>query len=665
MLRSLLILLLFIPVISPAQQKGQALSDSLERLVVVEKSDTAKARLYNRIFNELFGMDHDRALITARMGLAHTRSMKWLKGIGTFQDNIGRFYSESGNYDSAVFYYNAAIQSQQEAGNRKSIALTYNNLGVAAQNIKSDFTTAADYYFKALRIWEEEKDSTQLANTLTNLGSIYLLQQDYQKSLDFNRRALVLREKTGNMQELAVSLQGIGKTYLLLKDTARAMANFRKGLAVSEGNGDLQGMASAWSNISLGYSKDLRAVAAARVKARQLWEDSNPLHPEAIANLGNLGIIYYDIATKDSLRLVLRDSLIPADRDLLLKKAAGYLSAAIELSRQTGNIDNYSFFTGALAEVQEQQADFKNAYYNYRFYRDAQDSLFSQENKNRIASSESRRMLELNQLTLRDQRRMMWVLAAGIFMVAVIGVLLYRQAKARKKSNTELVKLNSELDEANQAKARFFALMSHDLRSPVSRLINYLHLQKNNPGLLSTELKETQDRKITEGAESLLDNLENMLSWSKSQMEKFRPQRAEVDVSLLFDKLRNSFGTYENIRFTFTSKVEAIVLTDFNYLFSILHNLLQNAAEALGSTDWGEVDCLAEFSGNEIRFTVKDNGPGFPVPMLHDDKSEGFVIGNKKGLGMLMVRDMVTAIDGRLEIANTGSGAVACLYLRT
>ncbi|RYD75139.1 MAG: sensor histidine kinase, partial [Sphingobacteriales bacterium] len=580
-----------------------------------------------------------------------------------FQDNLGRFYSEMANYDSAIFYYEASLQTQQAAGNKQGMATSYNNLGVAAQNIKANYTAAAEYYFKALNLLREIKDSAGQANTLTNLSAIYMLQQDYERALDFNKKALRIREQKGDLDAMAISLQSIGKTYLLMRDTITAKTHFQKGLSISESNGNIPGMAAAWSNLSLCYGNNYRAVAEARIKAKQLWNEVNALHPEAIANLGNLGIIYLDIVRYDSLRRVKYDAVIPDDKNILLQKAAAYLNSAIQLAEQTGDVDNYSFFKGALAEVQEQQGDYKNAYYNYKFFKEAEDSIYSQESKNKIAQSESKRTLELNQLALANQRRTLWVLVAGIGLIALTGFLLYRLAKARKKINQQLIILNTELDNANKAKVAFFALMSHDLRSPVSKLINFLHLQKNNPELLTPELKELHSKKITEGAEALLENMENMLLWSKSQMERFAASAAPVNIDIVFSKLKKSFSTDQAIEFIFINNTNKPLVTDENYLFSILHNLIQNATEILQANTGGKIECSASFEDGVFNFSIQDNGPGYPDTLIHNNFSNGNIVSAKKGLGLFMISDMAIAIKGNLHLQNTAKGALAELKL--
>ena len=646
-----------------SQKTGSQLVDSLVQTIPVAADDTAVARTYNRIFNELINTDFTEALRYARTGLAHVKQMKWSKGIGVFQDNLGRAYSGQGMYDSCIFYYTASLQTHTVAGNKQGIATTYNNLGVAAQNIKGDFTRAADYYFKSLHATEEIKDSVAQSNALQNIAAIYMLQKNYDKALEFNKRSLRIREKLGDLDNIASALQSIGKNYLLLADTTRATEHFRKGLAIYENSGHTEGMAAAWSNLSMVYGNDYRAVVEARIKSKLLWEETNPLHPEAIANLGNLGIIYLDIARFDSLHLVKYDTLIPDDTILLLKKAETYLKMAVQFAEQTGDVDNRSFFIGALAEVQEQQGDYKNAYYNYKFFKETEDSIYSQDSKNKIAEAESRRALEINELALSNQRKTTAGLIGGLGLLAIIGLLLYRQTTARKKTNQRLLVLNKALDEANQAKARFFALMSHDLRSPVSKLIHFLHLQKHEPELLTNELKEIHNRKITEGAEALLENMESMLLWSKSQMEEFKPVKKDTEINALFAALQKSFIGSEPVSILFSNSITGPVKTDEHYLFSILHNLIQNATEALGDKQPGKIECTATKEDESLVFVVSDDGPGYPPAMLNNSKWEINFGSGKKGLGLFIIHDMAKAIGGTILFSNSGRGAQARLVV--
>ncbi|RYY68460.1 MAG: sensor histidine kinase [Chitinophagaceae bacterium] len=646
-----------------AQDPQKRLTDSLIHAIPATVDDSGKARLYNRIFNECAAFDLDKALYYARQGLAHVQHMRWTKGIAVFQDNLGRVFSRLGNYDSSIHYYSAALLSNKAVDNKQGMANTYNNLGVAAQNTKADYTTAADYYFKALAISETIKDSVSQANTLQNIAAIYMLQKNYERALSFNKRSMRIREKLGNLDDVGASLQSIGKTFLLMKDTTKAKENFQKGLSIFESNANKEGMAGAWANMSMVYGNNFRAVVEARIKSRQLWDEINPMHPEAITNLGNLGIIYLDIAKAGKGAILKYDSIVPNNKILLLDKAVSYLRAAVQFAQQTGDIDNHSFFTGALAEVQEEQGDFKNAYLNYKLFKETEDSIYSQESKNSIAAAESRQALELKELALSSQRKTLWGLLAVLGLLMLIGLLLYRQAVLRKQSNKKLTLLNTALDEANQSKARFFAVMSHDLRSPVSRLINFLHLQKNEPSLLTPELIEIHNNKITESAEALLENMETMLMWSKSQMEQFIPSRKKINTDDVLLKLQRSFASYESVQFSFVHGNALTCVSDENYLFSILYNLIQNSAEALGKAPNAAIECKALLKQEKVCFVITDNGPGFPDPLLGNKYDPGTAISGRKGLGLFIIYDMAAAIHATVSLSNNSSGARAEVML--
>ena len=96
-----------------------------------------------------------------------------------------------------------------------------------------------------------------------------------------------------------------------------------------------------------------------------------------------------------------------------------------------------------------------------------------------------------------------------IFLILIVGIaaLIYYQNLLRQKTNKKLQLLNTELDQANRIKTRFFGILNHDLRSPVANLIHFLHLQKENPEMLNQESKERLQNKTISGAENLLSSM--------------------------------------------------------------------------------------------------------------------------------------------------------------
>jgi len=164
-------------------------------------------------------------------------------------------------------------------------------------------------------------------------------------------------------------------------------------------------------------------------------------------------------------------------------------------------------------------------------------------------SLESQRAIQLKNeeienrgLQIANQRKTLWLLVVGVGLLGAIGVILYRQGVVRKRTNGVLVRLNDELSAANRVKAKFFAILSHDLRSPIAGLLNFLQLQKRKPGSMNTaEIAEYWDR-VGGSASALLETMEAMLLWSKGQMEHFKPRVVVVEVADLFARLERLFA---------------------------------------------------------------------------------------------------------------------------
>ena len=81
---------------------------------------------------------------------------------------------------------------------------------------------------------------------------------------------------------------------------------------------------------------------------------------------------------------------------------------------------------------------------------------------------------------------------AAVIVIVIILVLLYvvfRSGTDRKKVNLVLNKQKKELEELNQTKDKLFAIVAHDLRSPMASLQGILYMI-NNSDLSLQELKD-------------------------------------------------------------------------------------------------------------------------------------------------------------------------------
>ncbi len=258
--------------------------------------------------------------------------------------------------------------------------------------------------------------------------------------------------------------------------------------------------------------------------------------------------------------------------------------------------------------------------------------------------------IKVNQLELAAKEKQKWFYIIGLSLLLVIGGMFFYQSRNRKKNNEKLQLLNNELDKADKNKMRFFGILNHDLRSPVASLVHFLHLQKNNPELMDEETKNRLSNQTATSAERLLQQMEDLLLWSKSQMEKFEAEKKQFPVKELFAELKNEFIWISDTELIFENLSDLKLFSDKEYLKTILRNLIGNAVKVLENKPEAKILCVAEDVSDFIKISVKDNGGGTEIEKFKALYSDKESIGIKQGLGLHVIRDLCNAINVEIEV---------------
>jgi signal transduction histidine kinase len=647
---SLVILLLLLHLHSSAQKQGRSLMDSLLLSIPSAPNDTVKARIYNRLANFYSDVNADTALFYAAKGMQVAQSMQWQKGISAFHLCYGNIYSNRGLLDSSLRRYRLAQDISIALRDTVNMAINYNNMGGVA-NAKSDFVLAAAYFTETLKLGLAARNTYSIGLACENLSLVYFNQNDYQKALNFGRQSLDAYEKGRHTELKQSALHAIGNAFREMKQFDSALVYFEKSLLVSRRNNNKMEEAAALNGLAQFYAsrEDYKKALEYSLASKKIWDATGPSFEEAINNTGFLGTYYLQLAKQSKLK----NTNTKSAREVtdLLEKARFFLTEAVNSNGTAGNRVAETEFRRNLAEVYALSGNFAAAYQNVVSYQDIKDSIFSQENKNKIAAAISQleidkknREITINQLTISSQRRQRIFYLVGLLLMAIIGTLFYRQSLLRKRTNESLVMLNKELDEANKVKAQFFAILSHDLRAPIANLLAFLRLQKEEPGGMTAEQAATGKQKITHATEALIGNMEAMLLWSKGQMRNFRPVIKSVPVQVLFSFIADFFKDTENAALNIANAEGISISTDEDYLRAIMQNLTANALKVLGNTPGARI--VWDVSRNEtgITLSISDNGPGMKPAELAAFYSNEPVANRKYGFGLYMVRELAKSV---------------------
>ena len=197
---------------------------------------------------------------------------------------------------------------------------------------------------------------------------------------------------------------------------------------------------------------------------------------------------------------------------------------------------------------------------------------------------------------------------------------------------------------------RFFGILNHDLRSPITSLVSFLHLQNDAPEFLEKTEKQRLEAQTTKSAEQLLTQMEDLLLWSKSQMENFQPHPSSFYVEELFDQLKQEIIWNKNTTVEFMSEKKLKIYTDKEYLRTILRNILSNANKILTDKADAKIICLAAEKPGHILIEVIDNGGGAELSkfrgLVYDDEA----VGIRHGLGMHVIRELCQALNAKISV---------------
>ena len=171
---------------------GQSITDSLIQFLPQTKNDTARARLYKAITDNL--EDRAQALVYAKKGLDLAKKMKWSKAIGVFNGIFGRIYTDQGDYDKAEPYLRGEINIHQQNRDSANIASAFNALGNLYLR-QGQSSPALNAYLQALKIAEPAKLTTLLPSILSNISIIYNDQSHFDKAFSYVYKALRQNQK--------------------------------------------------------------------------------------------------------------------------------------------------------------------------------------------------------------------------------------------------------------------------------------------------------------------------------------------------------------------------------------------------------------------------------------------------------------------------------------
>lgn len=229
-----------------------------------------------------------------------------------------------------------------------------------------------------------------------------------------------------------------------------------------------------------------------------------------------------------------------------------------------------------------------------------------------------------------------------------------------------LTEKNEALRKADALKNDFVQHVSYELRSPLTNIIGFADLLKTPTiGMLSERQAEYVDHIATSSA-LLLTIVNDILDLATVDAGIMQLDLSEIDLSGLLDDVAMEFAdrlqeSHVTLEIAAPSPLGTIV-ADYQRLKQILVKLLTNAANFAPEGSSVELKCWRD--GQDLLFSVSDNGPGIPKDMLRTvfNRFESHGRRGGAGLGLSIVESFVSLHNGTVTIdSREGEGTrVTC-----
>jgi two-component system NtrC family sensor kinase len=500
--------------------------------------------------------------------------------------------------------------------------------------------SALECFMNAANLYKEEHNDEGLATVYLYISEAYNLQENHDNEKYYLKNAIEIFRREKDSINLASALHNLGYTDYSMGQYDTALTLFSKTSEIYQKLGYVTQYAYCVGNSGLVYSRQLQYEKAEEYLLRAI-----------------------DILTKQGDEYAVTQYMIEYAGILQhkgkIKKALSCATKSFQYAAKNNIIEFTRDAAFRLAQLYQVSGRFDSAYHFQSMYISANDSIKSFKNIQKMADLRTEFEVAKKQAevdVLQKNRVIQRIVIGGLILILLLAIglvmLYYYNMKRSQKLTTALderrmllEKQSTELKELNRIKDKFFSVISHDLRGPISSIagISYMineSVENDNPALLH-EITDYIDQTVF----SLTGLLENLLNWAQNQQGKFPYQEENIDTKatiLEVIKLFSTIALLKNIRIEMKIKPKLFILGDRNSMMMILRNLISNALKFTQKDGTVRIT-TAITSDKRAEIVVSDNGIGIPA----EKKEKGI------GLGLTLIYEFVKMNKGTIEVNST------------
>ncbi|WP_442590506.1 sensor histidine kinase [Pedobacter sp. AW31-3R] len=265
-----------------------------------------------------------------------------------------------------------------------------------------------------------------------------------------------------------------------------------------------------------------------------------------------------------------------------------------------------------------------------------------------------------------DNRASLFMDLASSYAIEILvifaGLFYLKAAYYQEKLSAEV--RARELEKMNDEKTKFFSIISHDLRAPLASIQSYMETLKVFE--MESEERKMLEHKLSNAVSGTQEMLNNLLSWSKSQLSSSKVNLLPYPIDEVLVRLLHNqkvAATEKNIALNFDIDSSIVLLCDINMLQLVIRNLTGNAIKF--TPEYGKIEIRTLRLEEKCLISVKDTGKGIDpansaaVFSLKAESTYGTANEKGIGLGLYLCKEYTKLQHGEIWFeSNRDSGSV-------
>ena len=555
---------------------------------------------------------------------------------------MGHVMKDRQEFEMSCNFYKKGIEFSEEDNLEK--AGLYYSIGAVLENL-GKHKEALENNFRALKIAEQFSNNKFLGGIKNNIGNLYFNQKEFQKAIEYYKEAVKISQTGGNNIAVTTFRIGLANAYLAIDKEEEALKNYEEVLAFSEQINYAPYILMAKCYLAYYYAK----------------KKSNKCEPL----LTELDTLVSQMDVSGQMQYYRAKIYFYKNREQYksaIEIAENFREFSIKVKDETQETNALYF----LSDLNHKIGNYKEAYDYQVEYKMLNDSTVTQQRIAEIKLKEAQYNFDKEQLAVEKihqtetaaQRRFnIWATLFAV-VLGIISFFLFRVAQSRKKLSSELLEKNKDLAMLNESKTRFFANVSHELKTPLTLIINPLQKLKKLKKLSEDDLYlvKTAEKNSLE----LFDLTNQILELTKFEVDKVTINNSNLNFSYFLKKTFSDFESLAKSRgidfqLDYQGDQNLTIQTDEYKLQTILKNLISNALKFTVSDDFVKINVLEK--ENTLEIQVQDSGRGIhphDLPHVFDryfqSKMPKAVSEGGTGIGLAICKEYSKLLGGDILV---------------